>query len=104
MNGAMKVQRILLAALLVVTACAMPQTVVRTVDQRPGIAIQGAPSGAVLFVDGQGVGEASAFDGDPTVLRVEPGTHDIDLRDDSGKVLFQQRVFVESELKTIQVH
>jgi uncharacterized lipoprotein YajG len=93
-----------LQGLLLLAGCAMPQTVVRTVDNRPSIAVQGAPRGTVLFVDGQGVGEAAAFDGDPTVLRVEPGTHEVDVRDAAGNVLFRQKVFVESELKTIQVH
>ena len=36
--------------------------------------------------------------------RIEPGTHDVEIRDSSGAVLFSQRVFVESELKTVVVH
>ncbi len=95
---------IALAAAVALAACPMPQTVVRTVDTRPSLALEGAPDGSVLFVDGQRIGDATAYDGQPNVLRVEPGSHDVDVRDGSGAVLFQQRVFVESELKTIQVH
>ncbi len=91
-------------ALLALAACAGPTTVLRTVDTRPALAIAGAPGGAQLFVDGAPVGEADRYDGNPDILRVEPGTHDVEIRDRSGAVLFRQRVFVESELKTIQVH
>lgn len=96
--------RSLLAALaLSIAACAMPSTTVRTPDSRPSLAVAGAPPGSQLFVDGNAVGEAAAYDGQPRVLLVEPGTHQVDVRDASGRVLFQQTVFVESETKTVQV-
>ena len=87
-----------------VAACANPATTVRTPDSRPGLAVEGAPAGSQLFVDGNAMGDANAYNGQPSVLRVEPGTHVVDVRDGSGRVLFQQRVFVESETKTVQVH
>jgi hypothetical protein len=93
-----------LALALAAAGCVGPTTTVRTVDTRPAIAFAGAPSGTVLFVDGVSVGDPAAFDGQPNVLRVEPGTHEIDIRDRDGRSLFKQRVFVESELKTVQVH
>jgi hypothetical protein len=94
----------LLVASAVLAACAMPSTTVRTSDTRPALAIANAPGGALLFVDRQAVGEANAFDGHPNTLRVEPGTHELEIRDPAGKVIFRQRVFVESELKTVEVH
>lgn len=96
--------RILAAALLALAACAGPTTVVRTVDTRPAIAIAGAPAGTVLVLDGIALGDPSAYDGNPRVLRVEPGTHELEIRDGAGRVVFSQRVFVESELKTVVVH
>ncbi|HEY6911204.1 MAG TPA: hypothetical protein VI356_17630 [Myxococcales bacterium] len=96
-------KRLLFAAALS-AACAMPSTAVRTPDSRPSLAITGAPPGTQLFVDGNAAGDASAYDGQPSILLVEPGTHVVDVRDASGKVLFTQTVFVESETKTIQVH
>jgi hypothetical protein len=92
------------AAALALAACAGPTTVVRTVDTRPAIAIAGAPAGTVLYVDGAAVGDPRDYDGRPNILRVEPGTHQVELRDGKGAVVFSQRVFVESELKTVQVH
>ena len=93
-----------LALALAAAACVGPTTTVRTVDTRPALAIAGAPSGTVLYLDGVAVGDPASYDGNPNVLRVEPGTHEVDIRDRSGQSLFKQRVFVESELKTVQVH
>jgi hypothetical protein len=93
-----------LTVLLSVTGCTMPSTVVRTSDTRPSLAVVGAPACAVLMVDGNEVGPAATYAGNPTVLRVEPGTHVVEISCPGGASLFSQRVFVESELKTIEVH
>jgi hypothetical protein len=93
-----------LAAALALAACAGATTTVRTVDTRPAIAVTGAPAGTLLHVDGAVAGDARAYDGQPNVLRLEPGTHLVEIRDRGGNVVYSQRVFVESELKTIQVH
>jgi regulator of RNase E activity RraA len=94
----------ILVAALVLAACAGPATTVRTPDTRPALAFQGAPPGAVLVLDGQALGDPAAWDGQPRVLRVEPGTHHVVVRAADGTVLLEQRIFVESELKTIVVH
>jgi hypothetical protein len=91
------------AALAAAVACAGPTTVVRTVDTRPAIAVVGAPSGSTLLLDGVSMGEAASFDGNPGVLRVEPGTHEVQIQL-GGRAVFTQKVFVESELKTVVVH
>jgi hypothetical protein len=97
--------RTLLAfSLLCLAACAMPSTVVRTPDTRPSLAVEGAPAGAILFVDGVRVGEAILYDGEPNVLLVEPGTHTVTVRAADGTELLEQKVYVESERKTLKVH
>jgi hypothetical protein len=53
---------------------------------------------------GAPAGDPRDYDGNPNILRVEAGTHDVELRDGAGSVVFRQRVFVESELKTVVVH
>lgn len=93
-----------LVTLLALAACSMPNTTVRTTDTRPGIAIDGAPDGAVLYVDGQQIGEAGKYDGQPNVLLVEPGTHTVVVKGADGAPLFDRKIYVESELKTIKVH
>lgn len=95
---------VMLVALLLLAACSMPNTTVRTTDTRPGIAIDGAPDGAILYVDGQRVGEANKYDGQPNVLAVEPGTHAVVVKGADGALLVDRKIYVESELKTIKVH
>jgi len=97
-------QRLLLLGFLLAAACAGPQTQVTTPDTRPALAFQGAPDGAVLLVDGRQVGEASAYDGQPRFLVVEPGTHLVVVRGVDGTVLLEQKVYLESEHKTLVVH
>jgi hypothetical protein len=97
-------RKVALCIALALAACVGPTTVVRTVDTRPGIAVAGAPGGTILYVDGAAVGDPGNYDGQPNILRVEPGTHHVEIRDARGAVIFSQRVFVESELKTVRVH
>jgi hypothetical protein len=80
----------------------MPSTVVRSVDDRPTLAFKGAPDNAILFVDGIDMGPAAQYDGDPKVLTVEPGTHNV-LVNIGAETIFEKRVFVESSLKTITI-
>src|ERR1700687_1121781 len=98
----MKLRLSMFLTVVVLSGCASPSTTVRTGAARPSLAVAGAPPGSVLYVDGQNAGEAGAFNGHPNVLLVEPGTHEVDVRDKSGQVVYRQRVFVESEMKTIE--
>ncbi|MGC3997663.1 MAG: hypothetical protein QM767_09295 [Anaeromyxobacter sp.] len=91
---------LVLLPLAAALACAMPQTTVKTTDTRPSILVQGAPRNAFLFVDGLNAGNAYDVEG-PLAIRVEPGTHTVEVRSPDGTVLHRQQVFVESEQKTI---
>ena len=88
---------------LLLLACREPVTVTRVVDDRPRILRQGAPAGAVLFLDGQASGAADAYAGRPGVLRVAPGTHRVEVRA-GGRLLFSQMVFLGAgEQRTLAV-
>jgi hypothetical protein len=90
--------------MILLAACSfMPSTVVKAPDTRPSLAFTGAPEGAVLFLDGIRTGPVSQYDGQPNVLLVEPGTHLVTIRGADGSVLLEQKVFVESEMKTLNV-
>jgi hypothetical protein len=93
---------VLLVLNFALCSCSMPSTVVRTVDDRPTLAFKGAPEGAILFVDGLNMGPAGQYDGEPKVLAVETGTHVVRVMV-NNQTIFEQRVFVESSLKTITV-
>ena len=77
---------------------------VKSLDSRPSIAITNAPGGAILYVDGELVGEAREYDGKPEVLILERGTHTVTIKAKDGTTLLERTVFVHSELKTIVVN
>jgi hypothetical protein len=92
----------LIMCLLLLVGCAMPTTRVQTVDDRPSISVHGAPRGAVLIVDGLSMGRADQYDGAPQILRLESGTHEIQIvKDDT--VVFAERIFLGSAHKKINV-
>jgi hypothetical protein len=104
----MKKHSLLVIAVLI-CSCTMPATTVRTIDNRPTIAIIGASKEAILYVDGISMGKANLYDSQPrddsqtpNVLKVEPGTHRVKVTD-QNITIYDKDVFVESELKTITV-
>lgn len=100
----MKTYVAIVVSLFALAACAMPSTTVRTADTRPSLAFEGAPEGSVLYVDGQKIGDPNQYDGQPNFLVVEPGTHVVVVKGADGAPLFERKVYVESELKTLKVH
>ena len=93
--------------LIGLTLCACnirnPTTIVRPVDDRPSLCLSGAPEKASLFVDGLDLGLASDYDGRPKVVRLEPGTHLIEIKS-GAETIFKQTVFIESGIREIKVH
>lgn len=101
--------RFVIVAVWILAGCAMPSTLVRTPDTRPSLTFVGAPPNSVVHVDGKNAGKASQYSsepasGAPRLLIVEPGTHEVEILDGEGQVVYRQKVFVESETKTIRVH
>ena len=83
--------------------CAMPRTGTQVVDGRSRMIVKDAPKEALLYVDGVVMGQAGSFDGDPSVLLLEPGTHLVEVKA-GDRLLFSQRVFLGGgELRTISV-
>lgn len=101
--GRKSIRYFLLMVLSVSLGCSLPTTSVKTVDNRPSIEILNAPEGARLFVDNVNMGPVDKYNGDPNVLLLEPGTHMITVKSQGGAVLYSQKAFLESELKTINV-
>jgi len=93
---------IFIALTAALAGCSMPVTTVRSVENRPSIAIEGAPDDAIVLVDGVPAGTAGSYNGQPDVLIVEPGTHRVVVQQ-GGTVLFDCQVFVDSEMKRINV-
>jgi len=86
-----------------VFGCSMPETLVRTSDTRPQLAIKGAPAKSILYLDNLEIGEANEYNGEPKTLIIQPGTHLVTIKSRDGELIFSQKIFVESELKTISI-
>ena len=93
----------LLLGIVLLTACAMPQTSVRTGSAPPTLIVKGAPAGSILVVDGLAMGAASQFDGKPKTLAVLEGTHQVEVRLGSN-VVYKEKAFSSSgESHTVNV-
>lgn len=84
-----------IAMTVILAGCALPTSVVKTGASRPALAIQGAPAGATLHVDGLQMGEAAQYDGRARKLMIEEGTHRIEIRQ-GGTVLHVQQIFASA--------
>jgi hypothetical protein len=84
----------IMIAIAALAGC-MPQTIVRTGMSPPTLMVTGAPSGSVLLVDGLDMGSAPQYDGNPKVLAVLEGTHQVEVRLGSN-VVYREKAFVSS--------
>ena len=84
--------------------CSLPITIIETQDSRPVLSIQGAPQNSKLYIDGLMVGNADDYNGSPRVLLIEPGTHEVSIKTSGGNSIYNQKIFVESGLKTITIN
>ena len=101
-------KKIILLSMLVIpfiVGCAMnyPTTKISTVDSRPTLSFTNAPADSIVLVDGINMGNTAKYNGNPKVLAVEPGTHDITVLQGSS-VVYKQTIFVQSEHKNIIIH
>ncbi|MBB3224415.1 hypothetical protein [Pseudoduganella umbonata] len=72
--------------------CALPTTDVKTGSLRPALAVQGAPAGALLYVDGIQIGEAALYDGKARKVMIEEGAHRIEVKQ-GATLLHTQQIF-----------
>lgn len=95
---------ICLAFALILSACALPDTTVKTGSPRPTLAIKGAPAGSILIVDGLAMGLAAQFNGEPNVLILEEGLHQIEIKQ-AGVSLHAEKAFISNgETRTVSVN
>jgi hypothetical protein len=75
-----------------VGACVLPHSETRSGTRRPSLAIVGAPTGAVLRLDGVLMGDAGQYDGHRQVLNVEEGLHTV-MIESQGAVIYTTKVY-----------
>jgi hypothetical protein len=90
-------------ATLVLGACALPATGVKSGSVRPTLAVSGAPESAVLYLDGIALGTASQYDGRTKVLNVEEGPHRVEIRMNGVPIHSEKFVISSGETRTISV-
>lgn len=86
---------VLLILIMFIIACAHPAKRVQTLDDRPMLSIKGTSDTATVFVDGLNMGTASIFSGNKNALRLEPGTHLVEIRDGS-QTYFKENLYLGS--------
>ena len=87
----------LLALILLATlsACALPETSVRTGASRPKLAFPNAAPDLILVIDGITIGPAARYDGNPGVLLVEEGVHLLELKR-GGQTVHSEKTLVSN--------
>jgi hypothetical protein len=89
---------------LITAACALPETTVSSGAQRPRLVIQGAPDDAELVVDGITMGAAQRFNGQPGVLLVEEGVHQVEVRRAGMRIHAEKLLIGAGETRALQVN
>jgi len=96
---------VLVFLLVGTVGCNYPESQVRTVDDRPHITVQDAPIGSILYVDGLQIGPATNYRPKTGTLIIEPGTHQVIVRTNSGSILLKETIFLGGgELKVLKIH
>ena len=89
---------------LTVAACSHPVEQTRALNEQPAILVRGAPDGAMLRIDGLIAGAVNTSSGQPQALRIEAGTHHVEVIVD-GRPILDERVFVSGAMiKTLNIH
>ena len=93
-----------LSLLLAQAACALPETSVTTGAARPKLSFPNAAPDVILVMDGIQIGPAARYDGNPGVLRVEEGTHLLELKR-NGQTVHSEKAFVSNgETRAVHIH
>lgn len=82
-----------LTLLASLSACALPETSVRSGAVRPKLAFPNAEPDVTLVVDGITIGPADHYNGNPGVLLVEEGVHLVELKR-NGQTIHSEKTLV----------
>ena len=89
---------------LLLSACAVPDTTVKTGSPRPTLVIKGAPADSTLLVDGRLMGPTTQFNGDPNVLILEEGLHQIVIKQAGITIHAEKTVISNGESRTVTIN
>lgn len=89
--------------MIMIIACAAPRTSVKTDDQSGTMVFKVKPSYATISVDGKEVGKAREYDGKNAVLKLSPGTHQIQISAEGYKG-HNQKVYLSDTQEIIELN
>lgn len=89
---------------LLLSACALPDTTVKTGSPRPTLIIKAAPADSILIVDGLAMGAAAQFNGEPNVLILEEGAHQIVIKQAGAIIHTEKTVISNGESRTVTIN
>ena len=93
---------LIVVSIFVTSGCSYPRTSVRATEENPALVFKGAPSQALVRIDGIEAGLAADYSGERS-LRVLPGRHVVEVVDD-GRVLLREEIFLSAgSIKTLRV-
>ena len=80
-------------SIALLAGCAGPTSMVQTQDDRPFIMFEAPQSQDVVFIDGVNMGSAVEYKVGKSALRIEPGTHRLQIQRD-GIVILEQKFYM----------
>jgi hypothetical protein len=83
-------------------SCSGPVSSVKTVGNEGKIKLEVEPDDALVYVDGNKIGKASQFTGDPRYLELSSGFHKFELKKEGYKT-FSRKLFTGSAVQEIKV-
>ena len=93
---------LLAVSILILMGCGTPKEATIGVGNEGLLKIVCDPSSAEVFVDGISMGEANRYDGKPGYIKLESGTHKIEIKKE-GYVPYIRDVYASKSLQTIEV-
>lgn len=86
------------------SACALPETSIKTGAERPRFTFPNSTPDLMLVMDGVAIGPAARYDGNPGVLLVEEGTHLLEIKR-NGDTVHREKAFVgPGETRAIDIN
>ena len=88
--------------ILFLSGCGTPKESTFGVGNEGTLKIICSPSSAEVFVDGVSMGKTNRYDGDPGYIKLDSGTHRIEIRKE-GYIPYTKEVYSSRSLQTIEV-
>lgn len=97
-----KIIFLFLISVWIMTGCGTPKEATIGVSNEGLLQILCSPGDAEVFVDGVSMGKANKFDGKPGYIKLDSGTHKIEIKKE-GFAPYTRDVFAGKSLQTVEI-